>query len=99
MHSCGVTQPMQARGAPTVGFATDSSGLKQSFKRMIDVVFSHLCSISACKKGGLHPFRQRTMRTSFGISPHGIGELRGYGDETTLVEFGIPYRQHFARKV
>src|ERR1700728_4163393 len=39
------------------------------------------------------------MGTSFGISPHGISKLGGYGDETTLVELGVPHRQHFARKV
>src|SRR5271169_6482752 len=32
MHGCGVTQRMQARGAPTVIFATNSSDLKHSFK-------------------------------------------------------------------
>ena len=99
MHGCGVAQRVQTRGAPTVIFATDSGGLEQPLKSMIDIVLPDLCSISVRKEGGLHSFRQRTVRASFGISPQGIPKLGWNGNEATLVELGVPHSQHCVRKV
>jgi hypothetical protein len=90
---------VQTRGAPTVIFATDSGGLEQPLKSMIDIVLPDLCSISVRKEGGLHSFRQRTVRASFGISPQGIPKLGWNGNEATLVELGVPHSQHCVRKV
>ena len=52
MYGCGMAQRVQARGAPSVILATDSGGLKQLGKRMIDIVLPHRCSIPVCKEGG-----------------------------------------------
>src|ERR1700752_3746972 len=66
---------------------------------MIDVVLPHFCSVSIRKEGGLDPFRHWTVRASFGISPHGTGQLGADGNQTVLVELGVSYRQYGGRKI
>jgi hypothetical protein len=51
MHGGGVARRVQARGAPTVIFATDSGDLEQPLKGMIDIVLPDSCAISVGKEG------------------------------------------------
>ena len=54
MYGRGVSQRMQARGAPSVILANDSGGLEQLGKRVVDIVLPHRSSIPTCQEGGLH---------------------------------------------
>ena len=51
MYGRSVAQRVQTRGTPAVVPATNVGGHQQSFKRMIDVVFSYFCSVSIRKEG------------------------------------------------
>ena len=95
----GVAERVQARCAPTVILAIDSSGLEQLLECIVDIVLPHLCSVPVCQEGRLHPFRQWAVRTSFGIGPKRDGELASNGNEAALVELGVAHRQHGVRKV